>query len=242
MAMTAHSLSTITQIVALKQSRPVKMLALGYPDVLLSEDMLRELVGDEGYDKLKFRPDSADITAWHGLSQVMDKIAETHSLMEVLGIEMSVIDMAEVRGGEIICDLNMPVDDKFKNSFDIVFDGGTMEHCFNVSQAITNILSVAKVGGHVYHSNPLTMINHGFYNFSPTFYYDFYYQNGHRLVSKFVAVSGNAMNVTINDLDGLARPQHIPLNATICVVAEKMNEHPPIFPTQSKYLKSPDLK
>ena len=37
---------------------------------------------------------------------------------------------------------------------------------------------MAKIDGYIFHHNPLIYINHGFFSFSPTFYYDFYLING----------------------------------------------------------------
>jgi len=53
----------------------------------------------------------------------------------------------------------------------VVLDAGTMEHCFNVGQTIRNIVDMTKVGGFVIHLNPMTMINHGFFNYHPRFFH-----------------------------------------------------------------------
>ena len=59
---------------------------------------------------------------------------------------------------------------------------------------MVNILSMLKVGGHIYHSNPLVSLNHGFYNLNPTFYSDFYIDNGHKLVAPIYAIERNIEN------------------------------------------------
>jgi hypothetical protein len=70
-------------------------------------------------------------------------------------------------------DLNYPED--WPEKYDVVIDGGTAEHCFNVGQVFANILSAVRPdGGIVVHVNPLNMMNHGFWNISPTAYADFY--------------------------------------------------------------------
>lgn len=153
-----------------------------------------------------------------------------------LGIELSIIDIKEVRGGEIICDLNHPVSEDLKCKYDIVYDGGTLEHCFNVAQAVTNILSMAKVKGFIIHNNPLVLINHGFYNFSPTFYYDFYVQNGHKLASEIVGTKNDGLDVEKWSLHPTKRLQDAPTETGISVVVRKLNASAPIFPVQTKYL------
>ena len=64
------------------------------------------------------------------------------------------------------------------NSFDLIFDGGTLEHVFDVRTALRTICSMAKVGGRVVHVSPLSnCVDHGFYCFSPTLFADFYSAN-----------------------------------------------------------------
>jgi hypothetical protein len=66
--------------------------------------------------------------------------------------------------------------------YDYVLDVGTLEHCFNIAQALVNMASLAKVGGFIFHENPFNWGNHGFYNLSPTLFHDFYTDNGFELV------------------------------------------------------------
>lgn len=218
------------------------MVSLGYPDIIVPEAMLRRFLDEDALEGLSYRPDSASIVRWHGLSQFIDKVPEADDLFSRMGIELSVIDFKQVRGDEIIVDLNVPIPEELIGQFDFVFDGGTMEHCFNVAQAVTNILGMAKVGGYILHGNPLIHINHGFYNFSPTFYYDFYTQNGHKLASAPMATRNNGVETEVIVLDPIQRRKDIPVETGITVIIEKCNDSPPKFPVQSKYLNSPDLK
>ena len=89
-------------------------------------------------------------------------------------VDLTCVDLVSERG-EIVADLNEPQD---LGEFDLVIDHGTTEHCFNVGQAIKNAAKAVKVGGHIFHSPPLWMVNHGYYNFCPTSLWDFYDQNG----------------------------------------------------------------
>lgn len=242
MGMNAFSVDIVQKVLALVPHRPVKMVALGYPDILLSEQAVRSILGDEAAEGLNYRADSKAIVEWHCLDKLIDKVPDPHHFFSTLGVELSVVDLKEVRGGEIVCNLNEPIADELRGTFDIVFDGGTMEHCFNVSQAIANILSMAKVDGYICHANPMTMVNHGFYNFSPTFYYDFYVQNGHKMASKFVATRGAGLDIQATEIHPTNRQHDIPIDACVTVVVRKCNADAPEYPLQSKYLHSPDLK
>ena len=76
-------------------------------------------------------------------------------------------------------DLNRPVPHKLHGQYSLVYDGGTMEHCFNNPQVMMNVVALAKAGGMVIHHVPVNnWIDHGFYQFSPTLFFDFYDTNG----------------------------------------------------------------
>jgi len=75
-------------------------------------------------------------------------------------------------------DLNKPLPEELWGQYDVVLDSGTMEHCFNVKEVLFNSVRLLKEGGYIIHLNPVSgMVNHGFYQFSPTLYFDFYAVN-----------------------------------------------------------------
>jgi hypothetical protein len=95
----------------------------------------------------------------------------------------------------------------------LVFDGGTMEHVFHVPNYLANVHKLLKVGGYVIHQSPSNnYVDHGFYQFSPTFFADYYLENKYRLVEiKFVRHSRNVegepwmfLNYQPGDLDGIS--------------------------------------
>lgn len=242
MGMNPYYFNILSQVMKLTPSRPIKMVSLGYPDILVPESTLREFLSDEAMESLTYRPDSKQIAKWHGLLSDLDRVPEAIDLFRHMGVELSIIDFQEVRGDEIIVDLNFPISDDLRGKYDIVYDGGTMEHCFNISQAVANILGMAKVGGHVIHGNPLTMINHGFYNLSPTFYHDFYIQNGHKLASHVVATRNQGLETEAIKMHPTQKNPGMPIDAGVGVVIKKCNDEPTKFPVQSKYLAAPKLK
>ncbi len=85
------------------------------------------------------------------------------------------IDFVADEGVSIVHDMNLPYIGK---EYDFVFECGTMEHIFDVAQVFKNIINLTKVGGTVCHISPLNWLNHGFYNFSFTVFYDVYRSNG----------------------------------------------------------------
>lgn len=78
-----------------------------------------------------------------------------------------------------VLDLNHPVPADLHGRYDLVYDGGTMEHCFNCVAFLQNTIDLVKPGGRVIHHVPVNnWVNHGFYQFSPTLFFDFYETNG----------------------------------------------------------------
>lgn len=78
-----------------------------------------------------------------------------------------------------ILDLNKPVPDHMRGRYDLVSDSGTMEHCFDVKEVLFNTVRLLKPGGHVCIHTPMSgHVDHGFYSFSPSLFFDFYGANG----------------------------------------------------------------
>ncbi len=76
-------------------------------------------------------------------------------------------------------DLNRPIPQGLQGKYSLVYDGGTMEHCFNPPQVMMNAAALVKAGGIVIHHVPMNnWVDHGFYQFSPTLFFDFYGANG----------------------------------------------------------------
>lgn len=87
----------------------------------------------------------------------------------VLGVESLVtIDNSDYEGAGVIHDLNLPLPLNLANRFDVVLDGGTLEHVFNFPVAISNAMRMLRVGGTLFMSTPANnLCGHGFYQFSP---------------------------------------------------------------------------
>jgi hypothetical protein len=92
------------------------------------------------------------------------------SLSDVFGfkIHKHALDVDGTEGADIIWDLNLKVIDNLHHSFDIVIDGGTLEHVFDVRAAFENIFKLCAVDGYVIHISPCNnWANHGFFQLSP---------------------------------------------------------------------------
>jgi hypothetical protein len=220
---------------------PRRMLCLGYSDMLVTEAQIAGVCGPDAIAKLAFRDDSESILRWHLLQGKLTRVAETRSLFATLGIECDFVDIVASRGFEIVMDLNQPAPEEMLGRYDIVYDGGTMEHCFNVGQVMRNIFGFARVGGFIVHVNPINYYNHGFFNFNPTFYHDWYVQSGNTMMSPFYAMHGPVLESRLLPLDPV-RKYAAPEMSVLLLAAMKRRAETPAWPMQTKYLRNSELK
>jgi hypothetical protein len=83
-------------------------------------------------------------------------------------------------------DLNLPVERNF-GTFNLVFDGGTSEHIFNIPQLLRNLHNLTAENGLILHAVPINnWVDHGFYQFSPTFLTDYYRANNWEVIANYV--------------------------------------------------------
>jgi len=125
----------------------------------------------------------------HLVASVTEKrLLTDNELFRSLGfLSVDSMDISEYEGASIICNLNYDISDKLYNRFDVIFDGGSTEHMFNVPKAFENYNKMLKVGGFLIHSLPSTgCLDHGFYMFSPTLLYDYYSQNRWEIVDFYM--------------------------------------------------------
>ena len=90
-----------------------------------------------------------------------------------LGVKsLSVLDYSDYENANIIHDLNYLIPDTLVEHFDVVVDGGTLEHIFNFPTAIKNCMMMVKRGGSIFvFSMANNHCGHGFYQFSPELFY-----------------------------------------------------------------------
>ncbi len=88
------------------------------------------------------------------------------------------IDYSDFEQCAITHDLNTNVPENLYNKYDLIFDGGSTEHIFNVPKALENYNKMLKIGGRIIHALPSNgLVDHGFYMFSPTLFWDYYLAN-----------------------------------------------------------------
>lgn len=111
-------------------------------------------------------------------------LIDEECLYKLLGFnEVKALDYSDYEDAEIIFDLNeAELPKELENQFDAIFDFGTLEHVFNIANALTNLHKMLKEGGRIIHASPFSNFpDHGFYCFNPTFFHDYYTTNKYEI-------------------------------------------------------------
>jgi hypothetical protein len=213
----------IKKLAELPLPKPFKVLSFGHPDILATPDELAfigkldSLSAGERLDrKAHYKP---------------DVVGSAHRLFKAMGGELTVADLRPGYGVDKIVDLN---DWRFSwiPDFDLVIDPGTSEHCFCVGTALANMAKNVKVGGYIYHMVPLCHWNHGFWNFSPCAFADFYAANGFKIIEMRAEYKGRFQDVSTQKKFEIANHGR---KLNLMCIARRVSDKPIGFPIQSKY-------
>lgn len=196
MGLTTPNLKYLLKI---KKSRKFKgpILTLGNQDIYATESDVKKWMKDEHLPIKKVR--KIYYSQSKGMSEInieSAKYIHAKTFFELLGIPLDKyfdIDKFPFDSPKILHDLEQPISSKYYNFFNFIIDGCTITHILDLKSVLTNVVKMTKVGGYVLHINPAqNFLNHGFYQFSPTFFYDFYSHNGFEIVESYlIEVKGN---------------------------------------------------
>ncbi len=85
---------------------------------------------------------------------------------------VSSIDASAYEGADIVHDMNTRIGPQLERRFDLVIDGGSIEHIFRPDRALENLMRMTKVGGRALVWAPANnQCGHGFFQFSPEFFF-----------------------------------------------------------------------
>jgi hypothetical protein len=153
----------------LKHTRNV--LTLGVPTLNFRPEVFRAQIGQY--------PDLA--TRYSGL--------EFHDHLGFFkGLGFSVVDAMDIsdyEGANIIGDLNDPLlRERISDSYDLIYDSGTIEHIFDAPTALRTLVHLTAIGGAVVHASPANgFMDHGLWQLSPDLFRTFYRSAGFTILT-----------------------------------------------------------
>ncbi|WP_406870545.1 class I SAM-dependent methyltransferase [Thioclava sp. 'Guangxiensis'] len=137
------------------------------------------------------------------------------------------MDISDFEGASIIHDLSQPLPDTLRERFDVIYDGGTCEHIFDLPAAYRNLDAMLRPGGTLIGHSPCNgWINHGFYQLTPEMVYGFWeaglgYEVLDLKLQPMLPNFANAYATTTNPNETGVRPRlsrKLPQNSPIMLV------------------------
>jgi hypothetical protein len=161
---------------------------LGRQRIFLTPKLLRKIISEGQCESLRRHAH----VQWNEKQQV-NQDSKSHvgdtEFFKALGFDaVESLDYSDYENASHLLDLNSDATpDNLIGRYDCVFDGGTIEHVFNIPATFKHIFRLLNIGGRVIHLSPSSnFIDHGFYSLSPTLFLDFYTANEWRIDSFYV--------------------------------------------------------
>jgi SAM-dependent methyltransferase len=120
-----------------------------------------------------------------GVKHAYTTIDSASVLYDLFGLSDYTCIDATAEHGALVYDLNVNLRHVygFSDTFDLVTDLGTFEHCFDIASAFRNAHEVCKTGGLIIHALPSNCnANHGYYAIQPRMIADIAAANGYDIV------------------------------------------------------------
>lgn len=156
------------------------ILELGRALVFLTEREVRHLARHSG---VELSPVS-EVLPSHDPRLAALRCIDDHTLFRMMGFsEVASVDLSSYERAEFIADLNQPFPEELRDRFDVVFDAGTLQHVYDIPEAMANIHRAVRVGGRIIIGMAASHnhVDHGFYMFSPTLFYDYFVANHYEI-------------------------------------------------------------
>ncbi|HOD50942.1 MAG TPA: hypothetical protein PLM14_02320 [Candidatus Hydrogenedentes bacterium] len=155
-------------------------ISLGHQDILVTSNRLRDV----------FAAFDMQISEAEAVLMTTSSNRFCDELFARLGAtQIDSVDASGFEEATILHDLNQPFPSHLVNRYSLAFDGGTLEHVFDLPRALRNFMELPSIGGHIIMVSPANNhMGHGFYQFSPELFYRvFSEENGYRLRALYLA-------------------------------------------------------
>lgn len=172
-------------LAAVPRRPEARLLVLGTQDLVFTYEEAAAFLRAEGVPVRDVPPAERRVTdsfahVPHGEWWRYRDYLHQDTLFRMLGFEsdqLRTLDVDDYEHADLLHDLNQPVPPEL-GEFDLVLNQGTLEHVFDIRQALWNLSDLTRERGQVVHMVPASMLEHGFYNFNPCLFSDFYRQAG----------------------------------------------------------------
>lgn len=124
--------------------------------------------------------------------RIGDNATDSKLFFKMLGYpDVDALDIFDYEDADIIADLNAPIK-CHDNRYDLIYNGGTLEHAANPVGVLTNAARMLRPGGIVVHQIPMNnFANHGYFMVSPILLFDFHMLNAFKELSLLIHIIKN---------------------------------------------------
>lgn len=153
---------------------------------------------------------------------------------------------------DLYLDLGAPLPEQHRSAYGSILNGGTLEHIFDIRQAMENIHAATGQGGLMIHTCPLTWFDHGFFNLNPVFFHQTAEANRYAAVAEgyyfcagtwdgqdqpFVHLKGvdDIVATVGRPLEALFQQTRLPANVMHLIALRKTADGPFRLPTQESH-------
>lgn len=135
-------------------------MMLGRQHFFVPSSMVRDLMARQGLQTAE-------------VESTLKNCVFSEPFFQLLGAtQVDSLDNAEFEGANHIHDLNQPIPAEWKEQFDVVYDGGTLEHVFHFPNGLRSAMEMVRPGGRLFtHTCINNTSGHGFYQFSPELFF-----------------------------------------------------------------------
>jgi SAM-dependent methyltransferase len=141
-----------------------RTLVVGRQLLAVSPLQLRRLLKSAGLTDVSMSDWLSELGQWPSYSEPFFRALGARELVS--------LDNSDYEQADLILDLNQPIPDDLQGRYDLVVDGGSLEHVFDFLQALRNLMNMVTPGGHLILMQAANdMCGHGFYQFSPELFF-----------------------------------------------------------------------
>ena len=151
--------------------------------------------------------------------------------LQHLGAEEIVsFDVSAWENADELHDFNLPIPDRWHDSFTTVIDSGSLEHIFNLPVALRSCMEMVAPGGHFITITPANnTFGHGFYQFGPELFFRACSESNGFRVEEMIAFETDQINwyeVLDPAVHGRAFTFHNDRPMYLFVMAQKTKDSP----------------
>ena len=155
-----------------------ELLVCGKQTVLADRELINHIFADQP------EASSSILAAWSDAANMDRSTRHSHDtlrddvfLKAFLDVNYNCLAISNYEGANVICNLNAPVPDPLRSTFDFIYSGGCHDNVFSPSTLLINTSKMLKTNGRVVHYEACSGLLGAYQMFSAEWFYSYYAAN-----------------------------------------------------------------